>query len=724
MGADNNKSAFSKPVIENTHILFHFPTEIGDISATSSTSAAAAIREPIICHAYALVGTQGLLLGFGPCGLWFPKDIAVRHGKARVEIFGRGSEARGTARHYQRDWRGVYLILAHHDSIKFIVAAITIALSEELRLDATDANSTIVCTLQTVLLDDAIYEAISYVWGDPKHTRQILCNGYLLDVTVSLYGALQRLRRLPEIGHRNLWTDAICIDQSNTVERSSQVSMMASIYERATAVHVWLGEDVQGHAQSAFELIEEINDYHDDGYRSDEESVSYVWPDPPPSDQSFLDPRRWKHLQALSQMPWFNRLCVLQEVGVARTVDVHWGKSGIKFSNLTACFVYIDRCPYFLPLVSEYGGDFYNIIDAWDLIWCTYQSKRSWTNERPYLRFSVNHPDIQQRQQFINVLWAGARFTASVPHDYIYAFLGHPSARGPDGVDFVKVDDSKSLNDLYLDVAEKLLAQAHGDLTLLSIVYHTGNSLSTGPSWVPQWHQSSPCIIAPLPGQHVWYNASLSESTESKIPVMAGLAEGARLYTRGITFDTVSTCSAALERSPNAALNHTVEAAWSLFQPLSSTEVLDALSLVLIWGLGGYTGSAAEDDFQKHKTSFVSYCLAETTLDPAIKSEMIRIQEGLSEEGNGVAYKVRVRECCPERKVFKTASGRFGLGPSAMRPGDICCILFGARVPFVIRRCDQAFKLVGECYIHGVMRGEIVAEEPLQKRGVEEIVFT
>ncbi|KAI4105746.1 MAG: hypothetical protein LQ339_003308 [Xanthoria mediterranea] len=588
---------------------------------------------------------------------------------------------------------------------------------------ATDANSTIVCTLQTVPLDDAIYEAISYVWGDPNHTRQILCNGHLLDVTVSLHGALQRLRRLQESGHRNLWADAICIDQSNTVERSSQVSMMASIYEPATAVHVWLGEDVQGDAQSAFELIEEINDYHDDGCRSDEHSRSYDWPDPPPSDQSFLDPRRWKHLQALSQLPWFKRVWVLQEVGVARAVDVHWGTSGIKFSKLTACFVYIGRCPYFLPLVSEYGGNFYDIIEAWESIWCSYGRKRSWTNERPYLRFSVNHPDIQQRQQFINILWAGARFTASVPHDYIYAFLGHPSARRPDGVEFVKVDYSKSLNDLYLDVAEKLLAQVHGDLTLLSIVYHTGNSLATGPSWVPQWHLSCPSMLAPMPGWNAWYSASLSESTEPKIPVMACSVECARLHTRGIRFDTVSTCSAAFDESPDTALNHPVEAAGSLFQPLDGTEVLDALSLVLVCGIEGYTGSAAEDDFQKHKTSFISYCLAETTLDPAIKSEMIRIQEALSEEGEGVHYKLMVRQYCSERKLFNTASRRFGLGPSAMRPGDICCILFGARVPYVIRRCDKAFELVGEGYIHGIMHGEIVAEEPLQKRGVEEIVL-
>ncbi|KAI4179181.1 MAG: hypothetical protein L6R41_007995, partial [Letrouitia leprolyta] len=74
----------------------------------------------------------------------------------------------------------------------------------------------------------------------------------LVEITVSLHGALKNLQR-PE--PRSLWADAICIDQSNIAERSSQVTMMGAIYERALSVQIWLGEDVDGDAQPAFESL-------------------------------------------------------------------------------------------------------------------------------------------------------------------------------------------------------------------------------------------------------------------------------------------------------------------------------------------------------------------------------------------------------------------------------------------------------------------------------------
>jgi hypothetical protein len=38
-----------------------------------------------------------------------------------------------------------------------------------------------------------------------------------------------------------LWIDAIWINQSDRIERASQVSMMTDIYSRCTQVNVWLG---------------------------------------------------------------------------------------------------------------------------------------------------------------------------------------------------------------------------------------------------------------------------------------------------------------------------------------------------------------------------------------------------------------------------------------------------------------------------------------------------
>ena len=65
---------------------------------------------------------------------------------------------------------------------------------------------------------------------------------------------------------------------------------------------------------------------------------------------------------------------------------------------------------------------------------------------------------------------------------------------------------------------------------------------------------------------------------------------------------------------------------------------------------------------------------------------------------------------CRERTCFNTASGLRGLGPAAMRPGDSVCVLYGASMPFVIRPEGAAYRLIGECYVHGLMRGQGVPE--------------
>jgi hypothetical protein len=104
------------------------------------------------------------------------------------------------------------------------------------------------------------YEALSYVWGDPKERRRIFlsdtsANGSpqgdisYLDITMNLYAALQRLRN-PTFP-RLLWADAVCIDQENMQERAAQVRSMATIYLFASRVVVWLGEETDN---SAFAL--------------------------------------------------------------------------------------------------------------------------------------------------------------------------------------------------------------------------------------------------------------------------------------------------------------------------------------------------------------------------------------------------------------------------------------------------------------------------------------
>lgn len=87
------------------------------------------------------------------------------------------------------------------------------------------------------------YEALSYTWGDPSPVFTIQINGDRLPVAHNLFFALQYLRH--ETDPRDLWIDAICINQQDLKERSEQVVHMLQIYKNASRVIVSLGDECE-----------------------------------------------------------------------------------------------------------------------------------------------------------------------------------------------------------------------------------------------------------------------------------------------------------------------------------------------------------------------------------------------------------------------------------------------------------------------------------------------
>ncbi|KKY36372.1 putative ankyrin and het domain protein [Diaporthe ampelina] len=88
------------------------------------------------------------------------------------------------------------------------------------------------------------YEALSYVWGSaeqPEIVRVDETYGLAISATRNLATALKYLRRADE--PRTLWIDALCINQTDEVEKGPQVAMMGDIYRHATRVVVWLGPE-------------------------------------------------------------------------------------------------------------------------------------------------------------------------------------------------------------------------------------------------------------------------------------------------------------------------------------------------------------------------------------------------------------------------------------------------------------------------------------------------
>jgi hypothetical protein len=130
--------------------------------------------------------------------------------------------------------------------------------------------------LHTVSLkDDPKYTALSYVWGDPAITENVILNGEAITIGANLASAMRHLRAFlvePEERHRGeqdlipfrLWADALCINQKDILEWNSQVQLMANIYRSAATVISWLGTGDEQMAR-VFRTIFETHNVGDTG---------------------------------------------------------------------------------------------------------------------------------------------------------------------------------------------------------------------------------------------------------------------------------------------------------------------------------------------------------------------------------------------------------------------------------------------------------------------------
>ncbi|CZR69913.1 uncharacterized protein PAC_19813 [Phialocephala subalpina] len=146
------------------------------------------------------------------------------------------------------------------------------------------------------------YEALSYVWGDPKETLPISIDKHDLPVTENLHAALSRLRHRFIV--RIIWVDAICINQADRQEKEHQIKSMAKIYGQANRVIVWLGEAADD-SDRALEYIR-------------------IAASKKPTNSSNNETTQ-QAILALLQRAWFRRIWVLQEVAAARDVLIMSG---------------------------------------------------------------------------------------------------------------------------------------------------------------------------------------------------------------------------------------------------------------------------------------------------------------------------------------------------------------------------------------------------------------
>lgn len=168
------------------------------------------------------------------------------------------------------------------------------------------------------------YKALSYTWGGLDHTpcqTRLRINGLEVSVKESLYTAVHHIRCSDQDVY--LWVDALCINQDDNEEKSSQVNQMGDIYKAAEEVIVWLGPSAVG-IGDLFDLITTTDDQaaklHKAGDRDSWDALCRR------QTRGLLDIS--KHMPALRRLlerDWFRRVWIIQEVSLAKTATVRCG---------------------------------------------------------------------------------------------------------------------------------------------------------------------------------------------------------------------------------------------------------------------------------------------------------------------------------------------------------------------------------------------------------------
>jgi len=164
------------------------------------------------------------------------------------------------------------------------------------------------------------YEALSYTWGgqpEPLRFIRILDGGqaYNIPITANLESALRHLRPLSD--EKYLWVDALCINQANHVEKGSQIPKMADIYNQASSVRVWLGEEGE-ESHLALSFIKRV--------------LNLSQLDQLVHDK--LTPNEWAAFLNLMKRPWFSRRWIVQEIALARKAHLHCGDESVTWKEL------------------------------------------------------------------------------------------------------------------------------------------------------------------------------------------------------------------------------------------------------------------------------------------------------------------------------------------------------------------------------------------------------
>jgi hypothetical protein len=602
-----------------------------------------------------------------------------------------------------------------------------------LELHAGDFDDDIRCSIHmTRLSEDPEYEAISYVWGDASITESVDCEGRHLDITVNLAGALRQLRL--EGSSRILYADAICINQQNLDERGRQVRIMAEIFHAAESVIIWLGPDIDQSACMAFDYMRNYACYLRQELNTHIATGSEQWANLIPFEnygKSLKGSAAVAAICGILNHPWFSRVWVLQEAAVARSASLRCGHEALLIEDLVFFAHGVDAASDRRSKLFLQGR---SIDDTFQTIWAVYQTPDTWLDRVPF------RPHAMSRYQsnITNLLRITVWRTVTDPRDYVYALLRHPAMQTGSNEILVQPDYNITFDDLCHQITSACLLKKH-DFSILSVVQRLGTCSSAEcPTWVPTLSLPNGIL------DHGVFSAG-TDLTPVHVEV-----DGARFVCSGLNLCLISSSFGKFPTRSDLmngdCVPRLLQSLRLLLQQLSAHPgqlgmyggLTELEFLALLGDCAGIhdfaTADAARNKLQSASAELHELLLMDTHAmsershhdDAMDKEEVLQtsIPEVSFRESDMGRLLLRLGRFC-SRRVFRLESGAFGLGPGTLYNGDICCIINGANVPYVLHPRDDAsgtYEFVGECNVPGIMFGEI--KEWLERGEVHEQTFT
>jgi hypothetical protein len=569
---------------------------------------------------------------------------------------------------------------------------------------AKEMSANIECSLETLSLPSQIeYEALSYTWGDECEHHQIHVGEKTLKVSRNLDVALRHLRR--QLEPRVLWVDAICINQASNDEKNHQIRQMRGIYSNASNVLVWLGESDEDIAE-AMDFLQDSRENRDN---------------------------RKKPLVGLAKMfrsPWWSRMWVVQEVVAAKTDPL------VLCGHLYASWEAVNTT---LLQVSwnELGPDKNDSIltDPATLLYFT------------LLRTKGSRDATRAPITLESLLVATCDREASDPRDHIFALLGLISDphHEPFEPDYAKPEELAYQNALVS------VCKSRRDLDWL--VYAAGADASDKPSWcidfsTKTWKRDAANRQwEPTASENRKRDATGAGASTGRdiLEILHNPGNGTiRLVGTEIgSLDHVhmTTCGElrAKRQAPDSLTPEEIDSVMldsvskllrdigvfviyghpALKKRLGQDETSKKLAAGDIWKVAS-GGSSFDDLMRQHKQVGPipnGYALLETFVQKSNPIRKVMSHEWASllpEEPPDFtttafgAY-TQIAYHAGNRCFFTTTTGYIGCAGHSAQKGDVLCILFGCRLPAILRpQQDGTYKLVTFTYTHDVMKGEFL----------------